>query len=473
MHTLCFEWGVYYSFKPLSRGRCISVEAGRVRGMGGSWGPGVEVVDGYAVPGFVDAHLHLEGLVLAGRGVDVSGAASPEDVYRAVEGGGGGTGIVYARGAPAWVVESVDPEALEGAAAAPVILVSCCGHVAVAGPAAARLAGVNPGIHRGEGVGALVDAVLSTLGCSEALEALRGLLRLGVTAAGLMDSGSWAASCLSSLLGREGRLPVRCSLFLSRRHARRLVDVEGFMPRGAWLRVTGLKLYADGSFSACSAAVSTGYAGCRGVGVEAADPAELRRWVEWGLGRGLMVAVHAIGDVGVEAALDALEPCPPWSCRVEHCSLSTPRQWRVMARRGVWAVVQPGFPVHDAAWLPERLGARAGECYRWRGMLEAGVRLAFGSDAPVEPADPLWGLDAVASGAPPLYPGPLLPPREALHAYTAAAAEAAGYRWAGRLLPGYYADAAVIACDPLEEWGGLRRCGLTAVLSGGELLSLR
>lgn len=471
MPVLCFD-GAVFSYKPLVRGRCLEVRRGRVVGPSGSGVAGAERLEGFAVPGFVDAHLHLEGLALASMGVDASAARSPEDVYRLVEGGrGAGEGVVYVRGAPAGVVEAVDPVLVEEAAGgAPVLVVSGCGHVAVAGPRMARRAGLEPGVYREDRVAVLVDSVLEGVGCRHALGVLEKLSSMGVTGAGFMDAGWWSISCLSRLLARRGRLPLRCSLFPGMREALRVVDgFTGGPVGGAWLRIGGVKLYADGSFSACTAALREPYRDCSGSGW-LSNPEELRRAVSWALRRGLRVAVHAIGDRGIDAALEALSICPQGVCRVEHCSLSYPEHWRRMAMLGIWAVVQPGFLVHDYPWLVDRLGLeRASKCYRWGGMLSAGVRLAFGSDAPVEPPNPLWGLDAVAGHRPPGYSGSWLGAVEALHAYTAAAAEASGLAWSGRLLRGYYADIVLLGCDPLEEWGSLRRCGVLGVLVGGEL----
>jgi len=124
-----------------------------------------------------------------------------------------------------------------------------------------------------------------------------------------------------------------------------------------------------------------------------------------------------------------------------------------MCRLGVWAVVQPGFLVHDT-WLSKRLGKeRAGIAYQWKAMLDAGVKLAIGSDAPVELYDPLWNLDAITSGGenPHLSRSPGIPLQHALHMYTRAAAEAVGWSDVGCLEQGFRADLVVFSDDPFEQ----------------------
>ena len=112
------------------------------------------------------------------------------------------------------------------------------------------------------------------------------------------------------------------------------------------------------------------------------------------------IHIHAIGDVAVTVVLDLFAEliavgARPDRLRVEHASVVTPALIERMAELEIVASVQPAFVPSDARWLDRRLGTdRSRWAYPFRSMLEAGVRLVGGSDAPVEQPDPLAGVRA-------------------------------------------------------------------------------
>jgi hypothetical protein len=173
--------------------------------------------------------------------------------------------------------------------------------------------------------------------------------------------------------------------------------------------------------------------------------------------------VHAIGDRGNLVALDALEaalggPRPEARWRIEHAQVMRLQDLERMARLGVIASMQPTHATSDMPWAGDRVGERrlAG-AYAWRKVLDAGGRLALGSDFPVESADPRLGLHAAVTrqdlGGEPAggwLPGELLSREEALRGFTLDAA------WAlfldgelGSLEPGKRADLVVWGRDPM------------------------
>jgi predicted amidohydrolase YtcJ len=125
------------------------------------------------------------------------------------------------------------------------------------------------------------------------------------------------------------------------------------------------------------------------------------------LAAGFQVGIHAIGDRGNLVALDAVEaalaaggprdrPADP----LPHRALpgDAPAGRRAMARLGVIASMQPTHATSDmpwaaTGWASERLAG----AYAWRKVLDAGGRLALGSDFPVERVDPLLGLHAAVT----------------------------------------------------------------------------
>jgi len=171
------------------------------------------------------------------------------------------------------------------------------------------------------------------------------------------------------------------------------------------------------------------------------------------------LAVHAIGDAALDEVLDGFESASKCNCRVEHASIAWPGQIRRLAGLGVYTVVQPHFRVSDW-WIDKRLGPnRLGAAYPLASMSRSGVKLAFSTDAPVEPYQP-WETVAAALGRceqPACRPEESLTPREAIEAYTIRAAEASGGPVArlGRLCRSAPAALAYTPKDPLDPgWSG-------------------
>jgi predicted amidohydrolase YtcJ len=226
-------------------------------------------------------------------------------------------------------------------------------------------------------------------------------------------------------------------------------------------RYGAVKLFADGTLGSRTAALLEPYEGTAETGMDLVPPAELARAVAQAAAGGLSVAIHAIGDRAVRSALDAIEgsagtlaklALPP---RVEHVQLLDPADRPRFARLGVWASLQPSHCVADIEIAERGWGARTGRSYPWRSLLEAGVSVAFGSDAPVEAPVPALGLHAAvtrqrADGTPAggFTPGERIGLDEALRAYTTGGAALAGRSAGlGRIAPGCAADLVVWDAD--------------------------
>jgi len=109
------------------------------------------------------------------------------------------------------------------------------------------------------------------------------------------------------------------------------------------------------------------------------------------------IAVHTIGDQAVENVLQVLEQFPIVSYRDRFIHVSVLREdlIRRLAKPSLVADIQPKFVIGDFPWVQERLGGeRVKSLYAWNSLLTAGVLCAGGSDAPVEPVDPLLGIHA-------------------------------------------------------------------------------
>jgi hypothetical protein len=176
------------------------------------------------------------------------------------------------------------------------------------------------------------------------------------------------------------------------------------------------------------------------------------------------VNTHAIGDRANRMVLDAYEAAmqacdqPVRRPRIEHAQVVAPEDRERFGRLGVIASVQPGFLSSDVTWAPARLGSnRVDRAYAWRSLQQVGAPLAFGSDAPVDPIDPLRGIHAAVTrqdddGHPEggWHPSECLSRETALAAYTQGAAYAAFQEEdVGSIVPGKRADFVVLSRDLL------------------------
>ena len=225
-----------------------------------------------------------------------------------------------------------------------------------------------------------------------------------------------------------------------------------------WLQLGHVKFFSDGALGSQTAALEEPYEGTDDRGILTFDPIELRTDVARAAAAGLAVAIHAIGDRAVRVALDAIAPTrmtsPALRQRLEHIQLVREED---LGRFGALGVIASMQPIHctsdrdlaDRYWGPKRTP----RAYPWRTLLERGAVLAFGSDAPVEPIDPLLGIHAAVTrrrraDREAWFPTQRLTLDEALHGYTAGAAYATGREreW-GTLEVGMRCDATVVDRD--------------------------
>jgi len=233
------------------------------------------------------------------------------------------------------------------------------------------------------------------------------------------------------------------------------------------LRVGPVKLFADGGIAIALDVTVGGHPVRFGLLMDDLEACALEA-----AARGFRVAVHAIGNVGVDAALGAFDAIRrgvgdgDHRFRLEHAGVTGADQWRRLADLGGIAVVQPGFVEHVGI---QSQGTRFDE-HHWlafAGLADAGVPIAGSSDDPCAPVAPLWGAARGASRT--TSTGIRFEPDQAvsfddwLEAYTAGAALAGGQEHErGRLAPGLRADLVVLDLDQqpatvVETWVEGRR----------------
>jgi predicted amidohydrolase YtcJ len=255
-----------------------------------------------------------------------------------------------------------------------------------------------------------------------------------------------------------------------------------------WLRIGGVKAFADGALGPRTAAMLAPYDGePENRGMLLLDAEQLFEHGRTAAASGLSLAVHAIGDRANHEVLEAFTQLrrfesenglPHLRHRIEHVQLLHPQDAARLAELGVVASMQPIHATSDMLMADRYWGERSVLAYAWRTQLDHGAVLAFGSDAPVESPNPFWGLHAAltrrrADGTPEpegWYSEQRLTLQEALRGYTTGAAYAAGTEdRQGRLAPGCYADLIVLEKDPFAcEAEEIRDLHPQATMVGGE-----
>jgi predicted amidohydrolase YtcJ len=291
------------------------------------------------------------------------------------------------------------------------------------------------------------------------------LLGLGVTAVADMgtEMSDWGTYRRA---GDTGRLQIRIMAYADSFET--LETAAGPEPT-VWLyndklRMGGIKLYLDGALGSRGAILKEPYHDDPGArGLPLLTPAQLRNLMSRAAMSNFQTAVHAIGDAANAEVLAAIEELSEsymgdrrW--RIEHAQIVDPADMPSLGRHGVIASMQPLHQTSDRLMAEARLGPdRLDGAYPWRSVIAAGGRLAFGSDAPVEPADPFAGIAAAisrtdANGEPfgGWFPQETVSREAALAGYTSGAAYAgfAEGRF-GRLIPGERADFLLVDRDPL------------------------
>jgi len=449
-----------------------------------------EVVDlrgGLMVPGWFDAHVHFVWWAQQMSRLDIADTTTLEEALDRI--------ASFAKRLPegAWVLggrfdknswgrwpTAVDLDRVTDGH--PAALRSRDGHTRWLNSAAIGRAGITRDTavpeggaifrdDRGEATGvlqenanALADAVIPPPTEDEMLaDARRGQTeawRRGVT--GFEDLDQFRGRAPRGVFERmrdAGELGMRVHMGIP--HARLADAVEQRMRTGEgdeWLRTGHLKIFTDGALGSQTAALEEPYEGSQDRGILTIDPGELARDVAVAAASGIAVAIHAIGDRAVHVALDAIEPtrasAPQLRQKIEHVQLVRADD---VGRFGALAIVASMQPIHatsdrdlaDRYWGASRV-ARA---YPWRTLRNTGAVLAFGSDAPVEPIDPLLGIYAAVARRRPKDADAWRPEQrlilaEALAGYAAGPAHAMGIeRDSGTLRVGRRCDATVVDRD--------------------------
>lgn len=455
----------------------------------------IDAPDATVVPGLIDAHGHVMGLGYALLRADLTGTTDKAEVIARLR--------AFERTLPAdaWLLGGgwdqndwpgqAYPSAADLDAAfpeRPVWLSRVDGHAAWANSAALRHATRDLSgdwqpdggrIERiaGQASGVFIDAAMALIEAAvpppdaalreQALQrALAAAVRVGLT--GVHDMGtSRAELALFKSFADSGRLPLRISAYADG-DSDALADLCAnglYRHANGRLQMRGVKLYIDGALGSRGAALLADYSDAHGQrGLLVTQPAAFEAAVRKADGCGVQVATHAIGDRGNRIVLDTYarvlgdRASGDHRWRVEHAQIVALTDIPRFAALHLIASMQPTHATSDMPWAAQRLGAeRLAGAYAWQRFLDAGVRLALGSDFPVESVDPRLGLYAAVTrqdraGQPPggWLPAQRLSAAEALRGFSADAAFAGfAETGVGMLRPGLHADFVVLGADPL------------------------
>lgn len=374
-----------------------------------------------AYPGFVDAHVHLDGVGLRAMTLNLEGSASLAEMlakvkaYAAAHPGGPiiGGGWIETHWPEKRFPSRADLDAV--APDRPVFLFRADGHAAVVNTVALNLAGITPSTKDPSGgriereakgapsgmlidhATALVEDRLPAPTATQLAEAMDRAVRLyasrGWTGAHYMSASAASVSVLDDLAA-AGKLPIRVDAFMTPQDAGAVLDKGPFADPTGLVRVRGVKLYMDGALGSRGAALLKPYADDpTNSGLLLTDEASTMPVLERAKASGAQVAMHAIGDRGNRLVLDWFEKAlagrtdARW--RIEHAQILDAADLPRFAKLGVTASMQPSHAIGDLYFAPARLGdARLDGAYAWKSLLDSGAVIAAGSDAPVEQGDP-------------------------------------------------------------------------------------
>jgi len=456
-------------------------------------GAGTRIIDAkgrFLVPGFNDAHLHFLDGGFRLSSVQLRDAKTPAEFIARIK--------AFAASVPkgTWItggdwdhelwggelprrewLDAVTPDH-------PVWVNRLDGHMSLANGAALRAAGVTAAtpevaggsIVRGPGgeptgilkdnAQALVDRVVpppSVERSDRALEAaMRHVAEQGVTS--VQHMGTWQELAVFERAHAAGRLRTRIYAAVPLDTWERLRDTVAKRGRGdAWLRIGALKGYVDGSLGSHTAAFLAPFTDApQDTGLLVNTAEDLYRWTSGADKAGLHVAVHAIGDRAIRLQLDLFQRVAEENgprdrrFRIEHAQHIAPEDVPRFAAQGVIASMQPYHAIDDGRWAERVIGPeRSKTTYAFRSLMDAGARVAFGSDWYVAPPTPLEGIYAAVTRRTldDRNPGGWVPEQrvgveDALRAYTSAGAFASfeeGEK--GTLEPGRLADLVLIDQD--------------------------
>ncbi|MFS0645820.1 amidohydrolase [Siminovitchia sp. 179-K 8D1 HS] len=384
-------------------------------------------------PGLIDSHLHLSGVAFQFLDLNLTGVSSKREMLEKIRerasatppekwlsGLGFDENLFDDGGIP--TIQELD----EAAPHCPIFIKRICHHAFLVNSKALEMANYHPSMQVPAG-GSIVldpdtkkptglllesastlitdrmpektyDELKQGLGLAMEHAMKRGLTSVHTNDPRYLGGFEQTYKMFDKLLHQE-RKGLRCNLLIDYPFLERLKERGMYAGYGNdTLKIGAIKIFADGAFGGRTALLSEPYHDASGEYGEAMhDQETLFQMVKAARDHSMPVAVHTIGDQAVENVLNVLDQFPSVKHRdrIIHVSLLREDLIRRLAQPTLVADIQPRFVVGDFPWVEDRLGKeRIQYLYAWKSLLSAGVLCAGGSDAPVEPIDPLLGIHA-------------------------------------------------------------------------------
>lgn len=471
---ITIERGRISSIEPTSGGVIIISEQGRH-----------EYPGAYAIPGFVDAHCHLHALGELLNGLMLYSLNSKEAVLEKCKSHQGSRGEwIYGMGwnQELWSdtsyptandLDSLFPDS-------PVYLRRADGHSAWVNTKAMDIAGINSETQDPDGGTILRDASGNPTGIfidnamdliaehipaltqeqirENILTASKACSAFGITEVHDMDVHPDMLPIFLEL-AESGALPIRIQSYLKAQHDE--WSELGCLPAGGeFMRIAGLKFFADGALGSRGAAMIEPYADADHHGLILMDDETLYEKAKLGIEAGFSIATHAIGDKANQLVMNAYERLRSEGVadddtilRIEHTQIMRESDIERMQQFKIKSIPQSTHCISDAMMAKSRLGNRNSIAYPWKSLIKHGLRPAGSSDFPIESANPLLGIDAYCRRIPmnehdAWMPEEIISQEEALLSYTLWAHEASGLEYRrGMLANKFDADITILDTD--------------------------
>ena len=383
----------------------------------------------YIFPGFTDAHGHLKGIGYRELTLNLQGISSLNETLKVVR------NYLSTKKTGEWIIgrgwidktwpekrfpsrqdlDSFSPKN-------PVVLERADGHAVVVNSLVLKLANIDSSTpdpqggfiekdQNGEPTGLLVDMAMNLISDlipkltrdndkDAFLEGIKRNVSLGWTQIHI-PGGTFDDISILDEIKSENNLLQRIYFMVSDGEpADRLIKNGPIIDPEHFLTIRAIKMYADGALGSRGAALLENYSDYDGRGVFIFLEEDTKPRLTKALNKGIQIGTHAIGDHGNRVVLDWYEETfskakknnqifesPRW--RIEHSQNITPVDQRRFVELDIIPSMQPSHAIGDLHFAVERLGLeRINNAYVWRNLIDQGLIIAGGTDAPVEIGDP-------------------------------------------------------------------------------------
>ncbi len=412
---------IFYNGKILSPNRhytWMEVSGGKISNLGTGVPPGsgIDLGGKVVLPGFHDSHIHIFSLGRAAQRLNLVGSDSIAELKKRLQ--------EYSQTSKSdWIVgygwnqdmmvdgrypckDDID----EVISDRPVVLFRACHHIGLVNSKGLDILGIDSsstspeggvidfengvptGILREKALSMVTEHIQSASSVEERMRIIqRGIeecLKVGITSVQTNDPIAWEAYCQ---LDDEGKLPISVHLTFPVKEV-----LNGSVPEPGAVHgnvvASRVKLFADGSLGASTAALNESYSDGTDTGVLIYSDEELEGLVSDLAQKGWRIEIHAIGDRAAEQVIRAFKKHPSVRPVLTHAQVLSASAIEELSNSDIIANIQPVFLGTDKTFADARLGERVKYAYAWKTLIDNGILVAGGSDAPIESPNPLLGM---------------------------------------------------------------------------------